>query len=91
MTSNKMFYKRKKNIAWQMLDEKAVLVSPKEKRIHVLSGCGGSLWGHLKEEKSVEELVNLICEEFETSKDQAQDDIEKFLEELKSEDVIEIK
>ncbi len=79
---------RNVNIAWQKIEEKVVLVSPKTMRIHIVHGCGGSIWEHLKEAKTEDELAGLICEEYDTTIDKAKDDVGEFLDKLKEEDLI---
>lgn len=39
---------RNSKIAWQYIQEKAVLVSSKTKKIHILYGCGGERMEILK-------------------------------------------
>jgi len=79
---------RNSKIAWQYIQEKAVLVSSKTKKIHILYGCGGSVWKYLKEPRDIDALVHLICEEYDTTPPQAERDISKFLDKLKEEKLI---
>lgn len=88
MTSNKNTVVRNSKIAWQKVDDKVVLVSPKRMKIHILSGCGESIWEHLKESKDVDEIAVLICKEYDTTEAQAKKDISEFVDKLTAEELV---
>jgi len=79
---------RNPNIAWQKVEEKAVLVSPQTKKIHVLHGCGGRIWDYLKETRCIDDLVTLICDEYDASPDSVKKDVEVFLAQLELESLV---
>ena len=81
-------YVRNQKIAWQVVDDKIVLVSPQTHKIHILSGCGSRIWEYLKETKKEEELIDLVCEEFDVGATQAEEDIDHFLNDLLKEELV---
>ena len=81
-------YIRNQKIAWQVVDDKIVLVSPQNHKIHILSGSGSRIWEHLKEMKNEEELVGLICDEFDVSQQKAEEDLDHFLTDLVKEELV---
>ena len=81
---------RNSKIAWQIIDQKIVLVSPKQMKIHILSGTGSHIWNHLKEPTSVENLVEKVVEEYDTTKEKAREDVNTFLEQLSKEELLEV-
>lgn len=79
---------RNSKIAWQKVEEKVVLVSPKTKKIHILYGTGGYLWECLEQQRSVDQLTELVCEQYDATQEQAQLDIQEFLNQMQEEDLV---
>jgi methyltransferase-like protein len=55
-----------------------------------LNETGAFLWKQLEEEKSKQELLDLMLEEYEVDNNTAESDIEKFVEKLKTAGILEI-
>ncbi len=89
MVLNKNTVVRNKKIAWQKVDDKYVLVSPRTKRIHVLHGCGGRIWEHVEKPHTTDDLVELICEEYEVPEEDARRDITEYVSKLKEEEIVQ--
>ena len=88
MKSEKNTVIRNSKIAWQKIQEKIILVSPKTMRIHIIHGSGGSIWEHLKDARSEDELAELLCEEYDTTVERAKKDVQTFLDQLKKENLV---
>ncbi len=88
MTSKRPAVIRNSEIAWQQMQEKVVLVSPKTMRIHILHGSGGSIWEYLKKSRSEDELAELLCDEYDTTPIEAEKDVRNFLNQLKKEELV---
>ena len=54
-----------------------------------LNDTGSFLWKQLEEEKTKEELIQALTQEYEVSRDQAQQGVEKFLNSLRKANCIE--
>ena len=54
-----------------------------------LNDTGSFLWKQLEEEKTKEELIQALTQEYEVSRDQAQQGVEKFLNSLREANCIE--
>ena len=54
-----------------------------------LNETGAFIWELLKKERSLDELVEAVSEEFEVEPDQARKDIEDFLNQLREFDMLE--
>ena len=85
---SKISYVRNHKIAWQAVDDKVVLVSPQNHKIHILSGSGSRIWEFLKHPRGQEELVALVCSEFDVEEQAAQSDMDIFLQDLHAEQLI---
>ena len=54
-----------------------------------LNETGAFIWEQLGEERSLDELVEAVSQEFDVEPDQARKDIEDFLEDLRKFDMLE--
>jgi hypothetical protein len=52
--------------------------------IYSLNAVGSTIWQALEKPKAVAELAQVVEEEYEVRSDQAQEDVLKFLEEMRS-------
>ena len=61
-----------------------------KQNIHLLNSVAGFIWKLLEQTLSVGEIVQRVCEEFEVTSQEAQDDICSFLDKLRGLDLIEL-
>ena len=57
--------------------------------LYTLNQVGLVLWDFMREEHTVPEMMNRVCDEFEVTAAQAQDDIRAFLDSLLEEKLIQ--
>ena len=58
--------------------------------LYTLNQVGLVLWDFMQEEHTVPEMMNRVCDEFEVTAAQAQDDIREFLDSLLEEKLIQL-
>jgi len=58
--------------------------------LYTLNQVGVVLWDFMQEEHTVPEMMNRVCEEFEVTAAQAQDDIRAFLDSLLEEKLVQL-
>jgi len=58
--------------------------------LYTLNQVGLVLWDFMQEEHTVPEMMNRVCDEFEVTAAQAQDDIRAFLDSLLEEKLIQL-
>ncbi|HTZ49050.1 MAG TPA: PqqD family protein [Verrucomicrobiae bacterium] len=56
--------------------------------LYTLNPVGSVLWDFMSDKHTVNEMVNRVCDEFEVSETQAEQDIETFLESLLQEKLV---
>ena len=61
---------RSSKVAWQQLDDKVIIVTPKDKQIHILSGSGMDIWQALEEPKTIEALFLYLYEIYDVAEEQ---------------------
>lgn len=70
------------DIVWRLLENNAVLVSPREGEVRVLNPVGTAIWQRLLQEEALPAIEAYLTATFEVTQDRAHDDLLTFLEEL---------
>ncbi len=83
--------KRNAQAAWQAVEDNIVVVTPQTKKIHILSGAGGKIWQLLETPQEQSVLVKEVVDEYEVDIQQAEKDIEAFIQELIEKDIVCLK
>ena len=86
--------RRKSGFALRKVGEVNIIVPLGQKVLDLngvitLNETGAFIWELLKKERSLDELVEAVSEEFEVEPDQARKDIEDFLNQLREFDMLE--
>jgi hypothetical protein len=86
--------RRKSGFALRKVGEVNIVVPLGQKVLDLngvitLNETGAFIWEQLGEERSLDELVEAVSQEFDVEPDQARKDIEDFLEDLRKFDMLE--
>lgn len=81
-------YRRNNNHPWQTIGEQTVILSTEGMMSYELSGVGYYIWENLNGDNSLEEILELICQEFEVSPEVAQKDLIDFVSCLEEQELI---
>ena len=65
-----------------MIGEEAVLVQPERAKVKVLNEVGAHIWELADGTRTIEQIVALLCSEYQVDPDQAQADTLEFIGEL---------
>jgi hypothetical protein len=76
------------DLVWQTIDDDAVVVSPQSGTIRVLNGIGTVIWLMLSEGEDPAQILAHLVEQYDVSLEQAQDDLQAFLNELQARELI---
>lgn len=80
---------KNKKIPWRIIEGEAILVDVDKGEIIHLNPVGAEIWNSIDGKKSVKEIIEHICNQFEVDKETAEEDTLKFLERLHEKDAIE--
>jgi hypothetical protein len=69
-------------VATRIVDGEALIVLADSGQVNVLNRVGTRMWELIDGTRSVQQIVDTVCTEFEVTEDQAQRDIEEFVQEL---------
>lgn len=72
-----------REIAGEYLAIPVLLSDDADSKVAILSESGQFLWEQLREEKTPDELVRAVTDEFDVSAEEAERDIKEFIEQLK--------
>ncbi len=76
------------DLIWRLLDDNAILVSPRIGEVRVLNRVGTIVWQLLVEENSPEYIEDYLVTNFQVTCQQAQTDLKIFFEDLKDRGII---
>jgi hypothetical protein len=80
---------RNPELVWRPVDDGLVIVRPSDGQIRVLNGVGALVWQSMDGRRTVGDIADLVCDEYEVSLEQAQDDIRLFLEPLTEDGMVQ--
>ena len=76
--------RRNPTAGFRIFEGEATIVMPDGSYIHVLNEIGSRVWDMMDGVKTEAQIVDAICEEFDTPRPQAEKDVREFLAELDS-------
>jgi hypothetical protein len=81
---------RNKNVAWQIVDGQVLIVTSSDSTLHMLNSIGTKIWELIDRKRTIEELSELICDEFEVEKEKALKEVTEFVKELSNKGIVVI-
>lgn len=75
-------YVRRPELRAVEMDGELVMMGQEQGEYYGLRDVAASLWHHLAEPRTLEELVGLVCAEYEVTPETCRDDIVGFLDDL---------
>ncbi|RME29641.1 MAG: PqqD family protein [Deltaproteobacteria bacterium] len=80
---------RQKDVAWRIIDGEAVIVSPADSLMHTLNDVGTRIWELLAGDKTLKEVAEILCAEFEVDPKRAEQDTIWFVKCLAKKGLVE--
>ena len=80
---------KNENVPWRIIEGEAVIVNVDESEVIHLNPVGAEIWNSIDGKKSVGEIVDHICEQFEVDKQTAKRDTLEFLKKLVKKKAVE--
>jgi hypothetical protein len=88
MTDPSTAYIRRPDLRAVEMDGELVMMGQEQGEYYSLRDVAASLWEHLAEARTLDELAVLVAAEYSITADECRDDIAVFLEELRSKDLV---
>jgi len=70
------------DLVWRLLDENAVVVSPRAGEVRVLNRVGTVIWQLLIDEHSPTEIEEFLISHYEVTRQRAETDLQDFFDDL---------
>ena len=80
---------RQKDVAWRMIDGEVVIVTPSDSTMHTLNDVGTRIWELITGERSLSEVAEILCAEFDVDKQRAEKDTLWFVQCLAKKGLVE--
>jgi hypothetical protein len=88
MPGAKAIIKRGDDVAWQVVGDAVIAVTPATRKIHILSGCGTAIWGYLDTPRKLSELAAFVLDQFDVGQEAAERDIGLFIKDLLEKNIL---
>jgi len=88
MSSPAPRYKRDARLPHQEVQGQAVVVAPARREVHEFDETATFLWSALSRERTVAELVEALCEEYEVDAEAAERDVREFVSMLEEKGLV---
>lgn len=75
-------------IVWRILDDGAVIVTPRAGNVRVLNQVGTAIWKLIDGNNSVADIESQLIHTFDVPVDRARNDLQAFIKELEKRDMI---
>jgi hypothetical protein len=76
--------RRSPGAAYRIYDGEGVIVQAETMEVRVVNPTGARVWELVDGQRTVEEVVELICREFDASREDAERDVLEFLDRLEA-------
>jgi hypothetical protein len=88
MSPAEVRYKRDARLPYQDVRGQAVVVAPARREVHEFDETATFLWSALARERSVADLAEALCEEYEVDRAVAEKDVRAFVELLEEKGLV---
>lgn len=75
-------------LVWRLLDDSAVVVSPRSGEVRVLNPVGTTIWQLMVEQHTLPEIEAHLVAHYDVSRERAHEDLQSFVEELVQRDIL---
>ena len=68
--------------AWRVYDDRAVIITPEDSRLHTLNEVGTVVWAAADGRTAMTDIVTRVCREFDVTTERAAADVDAFVADL---------
>ena len=79
---------RNPDVIGRVVDDETVLVMPKKGQVKVLNEVGTVIWGMVDGKRTINQIIDKICADFEVDRDAAEKDTVRFIADLLDRELI---
>jgi hypothetical protein len=83
-------YRRTREVRAVSMDGELVMMGQEQGEYYGLRDVAASLWQHLDQPRSLDELCVLVSQEYDVTAADCRDDVQAFLDQLRAKDLLEV-
>lgn len=88
MNLTKKYPEHDNRTASRVIEGEIVIITPEDCMLHVLNTVGTRLWKLADGKRNIEEIISIICDEFQVEREVAGADTLEFIEQLQEKGVL---
>ncbi len=88
MTTQAAMLRIAPDLVWRLLDDNAVVVSPRSGEVRVLNSLGTAIWQMMVQEQSLATIEDHLVQNYEVDRKRAHEDLQAFIEELRTRGIL---
>ena len=77
-------------VAWRSLGDEVVIITPDDSILYALNPTGSFIWQHATGQRSLDEIVSALCEEFDAAPEAAAADAAEFVQSLCAKNLLQV-
>ncbi|MBN2407022.1 MAG: PqqD family protein [Elusimicrobia bacterium] len=81
-------YRINKDIVSRMIRGKYYLVDPRGHILHSVNETGSMIFDSIRKNRSITQIIDMVCDEYDIDRRAAKEDTEEFLELLKGKNIL---
>jgi hypothetical protein len=82
--------RQSRNCAYQFIEDRAVVVHPWFREVHLLNETASCIWRYISKDRSVKSIVAHLCQIYDVDENTARNDLVAFLKEAARLKIVEI-
>jgi hypothetical protein len=82
-------WRHAKHVAWRKVEDEAVILDMDTAVYYSLQETGARIWELIGQGKSVQEIIQIIVEEYDAAEQEVRKDVDEIILKLKKEKIIE--
>ena len=75
---------RSDNLIFREIDDEVIIISQDRRTMHMLNETASLIWRCVGRAKTLDEMVECMCQEYDVARDKAADDVSKALNEMRT-------
>lgn len=76
------------NHPWQSFEDETIVIDPSKQFSYEFGHVGTFIWNQINGSASLDQILQNLCAEYEVKPDEAQQDLNEFIEQLQNEQLI---
>ena len=86
-----LIYSKKKEAVYRVIESEAVVLTVHDSILHTLNEVGTFIWEQIDGKSTIEDIVEAVCDAYDSTEREAAADVDRFLKELLRRGLVTVK